>query len=395
MPPIQSPADLKVELDRCVKCGLCLPDCPTYRLETNENESPRGRLALIEGLVNGRLKATDSALQRHLDSCLLCRRCERVCPSGVAYGAIFDNARSVLAAHRPRSRLAALVEHPNMLRSATLAARIVPTWLTGPFPALQRIHRLGRALYAEPPPAPGTYPAIGQSARGRVGLFSGCATAAQQGGALLAARVLLQHAGFEVQVPAGAACCGALAAHAGDQPRARALAARNRQAFDASLDAVVSIASGCGIHLDVAEPALAAPHTDICRFLVQSGGLSSAELQPRAQRVLLHTPCSVENVYRGKHWPTALLSRVPELDVVPIGAAGECCGSAGDYLLRHAATAARLREPLLDAAADSGADVLLTTNVGCAMHIAAGLAGRRHRIEVLHPVELLARQLRQ
>jgi glycolate oxidase iron-sulfur subunit len=115
--------------------------------------------------------------------------------------------------------------------------------------------------------------------------------------------------------------------------------------------------------------------------------------QPRHQTVALHTPCSVENVYRGADWARSLLGWVPELQVVSVGETGQCCGSAGDYALRHAETGERLRAPVLDATIDSGADVLLTSNVGCAMHLAAGLAQGRHAIEVLHPVELLARQL--
>lgn len=388
----QSPIDLKVELDRCVKCGLCLPECPTYRLETNENESPRGRLALIEALVDGRLEPTDVKLQRHLDSCLLCRRCEPACPSGVEFGKIMDQARAEWVTAQPRQRLARLVENPKLLRAATLLARLAPAWLTRPLPALGRAHRLARALYAEAPPASGTHPSLIQPSRGRVGLFAGCATAAQQGSALNAALWLLRHAGFDVVVPADAGCCGALAAHAGDTSRARTLAVRNQQAFDTHLDAVVSIASGCGTHLAIAAPGLTAPHADICQFLLTHDCIHRDALQPRQQRVLLHTPCSVENVYRGGSWAETLLKMIPGLSVERFGEVGQCCGSAGDYLLRHPAAAERLRQPLLDAFADSDADVLLTTNIGCAMHIAAGLVERRQRAEVLHPVELLARQ---
>lgn len=392
-PPDPEPrsARLAANLDRCVKCGLCLPDCPTFRLSSIESASPRGRIALIEGLLSGGL-TPDRTVQGHLDSCLVCRRCEKVCPSGVAFGEIIDEARERLLPRRPRAWYHTLLDRPVRLRAATLLARLSPPWLTWPVPRLHRQHRLARALYAEAPPAPGRY-APTALARGRVGLFPGCATASQQGGALAAALRLLAHAGFEVVIPRDAVCCGALARHTGDVDRAAALAAQNRAAFADDLDAIVSIASGCGVHLAAYGPPLPGPHIDICRFLVEQGGLGETDFAPREQHVLLHTPCTVENVYRGTRWARDLLAKVRRLRVSPVGERGQCCGSAGDYLLRHPETADRLREPLLASVMNSDADVLLTSNVGCAMHLAAGLAALRQRVEVLHPVELLARQL--
>jgi glycolate oxidase iron-sulfur subunit len=385
-----TPLDLKDATDRCVKCGLCLPDCPTYRLTGTENESPRGRIALIEGRADGRL-AVDDALLRHLDHCLLCRRCERSCPSGVAYGAILDAARSSLLPPRRPTWYQGLTESPVRLRALSLLARLVPPWVTRAVPPAHRLHRLARALHAESPPAPREYPARGRS-RGRIGLFAGCATYAQQGGALQAAVELLCHSGFEVVVPREAGCCGALAAHAGQTDRAAELAARNREAFD-GCDGIVSIASGCGTHLDTYTPPLPGGQRDVCDFLLTEGRLGTKDFQPRDQKVLVHTPCSMANVYRGEAWAYELLGLIPGLRVEPVGEAGQCCGSAGDYLLRHPKTAQRLRQPLVDDIVASDADAVVTTNVGCAMHLGAGLAPGRHAIEVLHPVELLARQL--
>lgn len=391
MPEYQPPEKLALAVDRCVKCGLCLPECPTFRVSNIESASPRGRLALIEGLIDHAL-APEDPVRRHLDSCLLCRRCERICPSGVAFGAIMDEARARLVPPVRPPWYRSLVDRPARLRAATLLARLAPPWLTRPVPHLHRQHRLARALYAEAPPRPGRYPP-GVKARGRVGLFTGCATSAQQGGALVAALRLLVHAGFEVVVPQTAGCCGALARHAGDSAAADRLAEHNRAAFAGELDAVVSIASGCGAHLADYAPALPAPHQDICQFLLQQGALDRSDFAPRQQHVLLHTPCTLENVLHGARWAADLLALVPSLVVTQVGTPGQCCGSAGDYLLRHPETADQLRDQLLADVLDSDADVLLTGNVGCAIHLAAGIAMLRQSVEVLHPVELLARQL--
>ncbi len=379
-------------LDRCVKCGMCLPECPTYRLERNENESPRGRLALMEGLLQDRLPG-DATLTRHLDNCLGCRRCERVCPSLVPYGLLLDLARERLTGGRPR-RLAALIQSPILQRWGTQLARLTPRALSRPLRTLDGLQRLATALpaNANAPPA-GDYPPLRGTPRGRVGLFLGCATAAQQGGALQAVLQLLRYAGFRVLIPAQAGCCGALSLHSGDPGRAARLAATNRAAFDLSLDAVVSIASGCGVHLDDYQPPLPTGHLDINRFLLEQGDLRAADFAPLADEVLVHTPCSMENVYRGGDWVDALLSLIPELRLRAVGEAGQCCGSAGDYMLRHPELAERLRAPILEATGAHAARILLTSNVGCAMHLAEGLQRAGLAIPVMHPVSVLAASL--
>jgi len=388
-----APDNLKRELDRCVKCGMCLPECPTYRLHGDENESPRGRLALIEGLVDGRLQG-DATLIRHLDSCLTCRRCERLCPSQVRYGYLIDRGRALLPRRRGRW-LTHWIEHPRLFQAGTRAARALPlflSWALGH--RMHRLHQVARALPAPTAaPRPGDYPAIEGPARGRVALFTGCTGQALQGGALNAALTLLRHVGYAVTIPE-ARCCGALSQHAGDLARADGLAERNRAAFADGPDAVLSIASGCGIHLDAYQPPLPVSHLDINRFLVERGGLGRDDFRPLATKVALHTPCSMENVYRGGEWAGALLALIPQLEIVHVGETGQCCGAAGDHMLRQPVQAARLRQPLVEQLAGDGFTLLATSNVGCAMHLADGLHARGQRVEVLHPVEILARQLR-
>lgn len=393
MPPSDADTALRRDLDRCVKCGLCLPECPTYRLAADESESPRGRLALIEGLVDGRLHP-DAALQRHLDSCLGCRRCERVCPSQVPYGRLIDVGRTRLPGGA-RRRLARLLQRPSWQHIAVALGRSLPLSMSRPFERLHHLHQLAHALPAgDCPPAADVYASTGGSARGCVGVFAGCTGAALQPGALTAACRLIRRAGFDVVFPAVTTCCGALAAHAGDADGAASAAAHTRAALDDGLDTLVSLVSGCGIHLDAYDPPLRQGHRDVCRFLMEQGRFVSTDFAPLHARVALHVPCSVENVYRGAHWARALLQLVPGIELSEIGEPGQCCGAAGDHMLRNPERAGQLRRPLLETLAAGSADFLVTSNVGCALHLAVGLGGQGSAIEVLHPIELLARQLR-
>src|SRR5690242_4556195 len=109
-PTALPPASLPLSVaDQCVKCGMCLPHCPTYRVTLDEAESPRGRLALMQGMASG-LLVPDAKVEAHLDGCLTCRACEVVCPALVPYGRLIDSAREHLAEHRPaRTRTARLM----------------------------------------------------------------------------------------------------------------------------------------------------------------------------------------------------------------------------------------------------------------------------------------------
>src|SRR5579859_4592330 len=126
-PPVTDP--LLALADRCVQCGLCLPTCPTYQLDRNEAESPRGRIALVRAFADGAL-APEAVADAHLDHCLGCRRCEAVCPAGVQYGELLVEVR-----HRQRER-----------RGTQLRQRAIE-WLAARPALLDRLLGAYRALY--------------------------------------------------------------------------------------------------------------------------------------------------------------------------------------------------------------------------------------------------------
>jgi glycolate oxidase iron-sulfur subunit len=381
-------AIIEAQADRCVKCGLCLPHCPTYALTRDEAESPRGRIALADALARGRLPAS-AGLLAHLDSCLLCRRCETACPSGVAYTGLIDHSRALTLAKRPawlRITASLLSKRRLVALGLTLARWLPAAWLPGGSGLTRAARQLaGRRVTATQSPTQTNGP--------RVGLFVGCVGSVIQHSVQQAAQRLLEAAGAAVVIPKGQGCCGAMHAHLGDAEQAHQLAERNQRAFATSdVDAIVSFASGCGCQLGDQAPPLPVPPADISHYLLSSGLIERLSFAPLSGKALLHTPCTLASQPGAGAAVHAVLSRIPGLTLVALDAGPACCGAAGLQLLSHVPQAQALRAPKLAAIAAADADYLLTSNPGCALHLLAGIEGPRP--EVLHPVELLLRQHR-
>lgn len=396
--------DLLADADLCVKCGLCLPHCPTYNKTQNENESPRGRIALIQAWAGEHLP-TSKKLIEHIDNCLLCRSCERACPAVVPYGRLINNFREQVKDERGSTLAVSLLKRVSHDKSAGRlmqsglkfyqSGHLQKTARLLKLPELFGLDQVERLLpeFHEPAPLAPYYPSISE-ARGNVGLFIGCMGSLLDHETVEAAIKVLTAAGFNVSVPDRQTCCGALDLHDGDTETAEQLEAENCGAFAGDLDAIVSIASGCGSQIkEYRQADIAKKVTDISQFLIKSGCDFSGLLAPLDASVCLHTPCSLKNVMREEQGAAKLLRQVPGLQIKPLPASIQCCGSAGSYMLDHPQMAQALLHDLLDTALVEPPKYLVSSNIGCALHIAAGLKERGVALEVLHPVVLIARQL--
>lgn len=383
--------------DECVKCGLCLPHCPTYALDSTETESPRGRIALAAAGTSGAVEA-GSDLRLHLDHCLACLACERVCPVPVHYGPLIVETRAALAPARRRPRwLLDILSRPRLLRA--FAGLIRGTGARRWLPALTRMlaqdsscRAAVRVLAIAPPvgrairrrtPAAGSRP--------RVALFGGCVQGVYEHDAQDAAMRLLDAAGFNV-VMVEDLCCGALAAHTGDAPRADKLMARTREAFERSgARALLTATPGCLGTLRAALPDTQVD--DVLGFL--SAHADALQFDALGARVALHLPCTQVNVARNVDAVRTLLARVPGLQISVLPTQAQCCGAAGSHMLEFPQRAAAYREKVLALLPQPAPDILLTSNIGCRLHFAVGLQECGSPLKIEHPLTLLARQLEQ
>ena len=408
MNPVSVP-DLSAVAARCVACGLCLPHCPTYRKTLNEADSPRGRIALMQGVLEHSIPPNERFLA-HIDSCLACRACENVCPNNVAYGRLIAGVRGLVEKSRRRSLWQGWLRHVLIDGVATKSAvlRLLGGVLRlGQAAGLRTLARksvwlkqsawgrvAGRLPRLKPQPAwQAVYPATGRE-RGEVGLFLGCVARAADSDTLSAAIFVLNRLGYTVHVPPRQACCGALHASLGEPEKAHLFEQRNLQAFsDLKLAAVIVTASGCGAALKDYPQVFSDKVQDISEFLATADGWEDLEIAPLAEKVALHEPCLMRNVLHCQDKPYDLLRRIPGATVLPLAGNDQCCGGAGAYFLTQPGMAATLLADKMEAAGASGAKFIATSNVGCAIHLAAGLSDAGLRIGVLHPVTLIARQM--
>lgn len=387
--------------DQCVKCGLCLPHCPTYRLGQHEAESPRGRIALAQALASASIEITP-ALTTHLDQCLACLHCERVCPSHVRYGELIVATRDLLRKkhvqpHRAERLLGSLVARPRTLRAVLRVAnlppirRLVRSRVPQAILRRLRLDRIARELPRLPPP--GLARRIASQRRGRVGLFLGCAASLADRDVHAAAIRLLGALGYEPVLPRDQRCCGALALHAGDVAGADALGMQLREAFT-GIDTVLVSASGCfGTLRDRAFAGASIRVREIHEFLDADAQTDVLRFRALAARIAVHTPCTQKNVAQADAAIGRLLSRIPQLEIAALPEQPGCCGAAGDYFLRHPSIADALRAQKIEQARTLRPDLLVTSNVGCRIFLDNGLHDSGARIPVMHPVVLLAQQL--
>ena len=400
------------DTDLCVKCGLCVPHCPTYRKTLNENESPRGRIALIQAWSKGNLEDTP-ALRGHLDNCLLCRTCESLCPAQVPYARLLDRFRSTVGKGRqsiPVKVLSAISKTvlPSK-RLSGIAARIanelkanrIMLGLSARFSLARRIQGIVDEIRFPQAALQPLY-ATRYPRRGRVGLFTGCTGALFDANTIDAAIRVLDRLGYDVSVPREQSCCGALHLHAGDADGAGGFARRNLAAFQHNdLQAIVSLATGCGAMLKE-YPAyfpdsenFSARVTDICEFVRQSDQRPNIKLEPLDADIMIHTPCSLANVLKTPEGPAVLVAAIPGIRITRLDQSFRCCGAAGTYMLEHPEMARALRQDLLDAVAEQRPDYLLTTNIGCALHLKDGIRQQNLRTKVVHPIVLFGRQIQK
>ncbi len=407
--PLSEPMASAVE--SCVHCGFCLPTCPTYVVSGEEMHSPRGRIVLMKEVLEGELSLADAT--EYIDACLGCLACVTACPSGVEYGELLTPFRMEMEAQRERPvaeralrrLITETLPYPSRFRAAAHTggvAKPLRKLLSGPLGDM-----LGMLPEHVPKakPLPEIFPAEGKR-RARVALLAGCAQQVLDPDINWATLRVLARNGVEVVIPKSQSCCGALSAHTGVKAQAQAFARNNITAFSDGVDAVITNAAGCGSGLheyplwlkgepeEEAARAFSSKAEDISVFLTELGIIappSLPELPSKLLRVAYHDACHLAHAQRVTSEPRALLRQIPGVELLEPAEAELCCGSAGTYNLEHPEMARDLGLRKACNLLETGAELIVSGNIGCMTQLSAQLRNLGQPLPVLHTIQLLDR----
>ncbi|CAM3270481.1 (Fe-S)-binding protein [Sporolactobacillus spathodeae] len=418
------------ELLNCMRCGFCLPSCPTY-IETDQQElySPRGRIALMKGITDGVIEP-DEEVTHSLDLCLGCRACETVCPSGVKYGHLLEDARSIIQSHKKQSvpvkmlrrgifdelfpnqnRLEHVTSLLGFYQRSGLSKVVRKVGFMNLFP--ESMATMERVLPEVPKrkeirERPRYFEHEGER-QATCAMFTGCLMDTVFFTTNNATIRLLQKAGCDVLVPENQLCCGALHGHNGELERAKQMAKQNIAAFEHSgADYIVTNAGGCGAflieydHLLADDPEWAdraknfvSKLKDISAVLVTLEFHKTHRLKLPQQTVTYQDSCHLRNVMHTYEEPRLLLQSIEGIHFEEMEGANTCCGSAGDYNIVEPEMAMQILDHKMEQVVKTDAKTIVTANPGCLLEMKVGIE-RKHRtgsMRAVHIVDLLLEAL--
>ena len=413
-------APAESDLYKCVHCGFCLQACPTYVETGLETESPRGRIALMKAVNEGRISIGPTVTD-HWDLCIQCRACEAVCPSGVPYGRLIEATMAQVERKRKPSMIAraasslllrGIVPHQGRLALVAKAMRMyrglgiqAAVRKSGALrlvsKGLAELEMTSPEVQSRAFKAKGqVIPAVGER-RARVALLSGCVMPLVHGPQMDAVTRVLARNGCEVVVAANQACCGAIHSHVGDIEMARELARRNVDAFlGEPVDAVVVASAGCGARMkeyghllegDGAYSARAASVgsmvRDVHEFLADLPIVPPEGRLP--YRVTYQDSCHLSHAQRITEAPRELLRAIPGLELVQMADSTKCCGAGGTYAITQREFSLKVLRSKMGNVRATGADILATANPGCVIQLQQGAAQFGPDVQVRYVTDLL------
>ena len=396
-------------LRKCVHCGMCNATCPTFLVNGNELEGPRGRIYLIKDMLENK-KPANEKIVKHIDSCLSCYSCMTTCPSGVNYMHLIDHGRNYVEEtyKRPfldrifRNILSYVLPRPKVFFTMAILTKFVK-----PFSFILP-EFLKNSLKLMPSRIPSkkikekkVYNVENGKKISRVALLTGCVQRVISPEINESTIRLLTRHNVEVVVMQDINCCGSLNHHLGKKDLAHKSFIKNieswhKEYLNNGLDAIISNTSGCGTTLkdyghifkndkELKKKAkkISELTKDIAEYLDENLKLNIKQDDEKKYKIAYHSACSMQHGQNVHQQPKDLISKTGN-EVIDIPEGHLCCGSAGTYNILHQKMAKTLLRNKVKNIEKVSPDFISTGNIGCMTQISNGT-----KIPIIHTVELL------
>jgi len=392
---------------KCVHCGMCNATCPTYGILGDELDGPRGRIYLIQDMLENEKKPTKNVV-KHIDRCLSCYSCMTTCPAEVNYMHVIDHGRKYIEQNyeRPffdrllRNFLSAVLLNTKYFRIASLFVKIgKPFSFFYPKKIRDMMEIMPKSFPKKKLKNKEFYPSNGKKVS-KVVLLTGCVQKEISPQINEATIRLLNRHGVDVVVPKEIRCCGSLNHHFGKNEEAKKDFVNNINIwFDehlkGNLDAILSNTSGCGTtikdygfifrndkELKKKATKIAELTKDVSEYLSENLKLK-IKIKSKKYRIAYHSACSMQHGQKVHNQPMELLSKTKN-EIVEIPGGHLCCGSAGVYNILQGKIAKKLLKDKVKNIESLNPQIISTGNIGCITQISNGTI-----IPILHTVELL------
>ena len=392
---------------KCVHCGMCNATCPTYGILGDELDGPRGRIYLIQDMLENEIKPTANVV-KHIDRCLSCYSCMTACPAEVNYMHVIDHGRKYIEQHyeRPffdkliRNFLSVVLPNTNYFKIVSFFAMIgKPFSFLFPNKIKNMINLMPTKFPKKTLKIKKTYKAKGKKIS-RIALLTGCVQKEISPQINEATIRLLNRHGVEVVVSQNIRCCGSLNHHLGKNEDANQDFVNNINTWHdeyikGNLDAIISNTSGCGTtmkdygfifrndnKLKKKAKKISELTKDVSEFLFQNLKLNIKK-KSKKYRIAYHSPCSMQHGQKIHNQPIELLLKTNN-EIMEIPDGHLCCGSAGTYNILQTEIAKKLLQDKIKNIKSINPQIISTGNIGCITQISNGT-----NIPILHTVELL------
>lgn len=415
--------DLSEELKKCVRCGTCRAHCPVFVELIGEPAAPRGRLALVQQLHEGKIEPSQE-LANLVYTCLLCKNCAVNCPSGVICDDIFLAARDFLntalgSGLIKQAILKGFLTRPGLLYACSSLARAYQR--IGLHSLLTKVNlfeylpeKLGAAGKIMPDIAQkparvriaAVTPAEGEK-KYKIAYFLGCATNLVYPDVPVAGVEVLSQNGCEVFTAEGVKCCGMPHLAYGETATASALAKHNMEILlQGDYDAIVCDCASCTSTFKETYSHLFKPGTkeyemaeqlrnktyDLNEFLITKTGIQPGSRsigKEQKIRVTYHDPCHLKRAQDVFKEPRQLLTSIPGVEFVEMRDADRCCGSAGSFSITHHDLSMKVLDKKITNIQEVQPDYVATCCPTCMMQLSYGLKKAGSKTKVVHPAQLL------